>query len=151
MKQCTKCKEQKSLSEFSKQPNGKNGLRSHCKKCCNSHYRKYRQTNRAKLLRKKCREKHRKTFIGYLRIRFNSMKQRCNDPKHRSYKNYGGRGIKCLFKSSDEFIDYIINKLQINPRGLQIDRINNDGHYESGNIRFVTAKVNNNNRRKRKK
>lgn len=150
-KRCTKCGEQKLFSEFSKQSSGKYGLRSRCKKCCSAADKKYQQTDRAKLLREKCRKKHQKTFVGYLRIRFNSMKQRCNDPKHRSYKNYGGRGIKCLFKSSQEFIDYIIDKLQIDPHGLQIDRINNNGHYEPDNIRFVTAKVNNNNRRKRKK
>jgi hypothetical protein len=95
-------------------------------------------------------KEYQKTFIGYLRKRFTCIKQRCTNPKHDSYKYYGGRGIECRFKDVNEFIDYIINELQINPKGLQIDRINNDGHYEKGNIRFTTAKVNSNNRRKRK-
>lgn len=150
-KQCTKCKEWKPLSEFSKHLPGKNGLRARCRKCCNYHYKKYRQTKRAKLLRRKSDEKYRQTLIGHLYHRFNTIKQRCVDSTQKCYKNYGGRGIKCLFKSSDEFVNYIINELQIDPRGLQIDRIDNDGHYEKGNIRFVTCKENNNNRRKRKK
>ena len=78
------------------------------------------------------------------------MKERCSNPKRKAYERYGGRGIKCLFNSPDEFINYVINELQIDPRGLQIDRINNNGHYEPGNIRFVTSKINNNNRRNSK-
>lgn len=94
--------------------------------------------------------KYRQTLKGYLRNCFGSMKQRCNNLKNKSYKNYGGRGIRCLFKSSQEFVDYVVNELKVDPRGLQIDRIDNDGHYEPGNIRFVTCKVNNNNRRDNK-
>lgn len=33
MKTCTKCKEEKVITEYSKQRNGKNGLRAYCKKC----------------------------------------------------------------------------------------------------------------------
>lgn len=81
--------------------------------------------------------------------RFVGIKQRCNNPKYKGYKNYGGRGIRCLFKSSDEFVNYIINELQIDPRKLTIDRIDNDGNYERGNIRFVTQTENLKNRRKK--
>lgn len=120
--------------------------------------KKYRKTEKGKInTRKNARlfqEQHpekirqyRKTINGYLRHIFASMKHRCYNPKCKSYKNYGGRGIKCLFKSSNEFVDYIINELQVDPRGLTIDRINNDGHYEPGNIRFVSYSENLKNRR----
>lgn len=45
------------------------------------------------------------------------------------------------------YIPYIINELQVDPRNLTIDRINNDGHYERGNIRFVSYSENLKNRR----
>ena len=69
------------------------------------------------------------------------------DKTHKDYKNYGGHGIKNKFKSTGEFVDYVINELQVDPCGLQIDRINNDGNYERGSIRFVTCSENNRNRR----
>ena len=92
-------------------------------------------------------KKYRSTIKGCLNERFHRMKERCVDLRHPRYKDYGGRGICCCFSSVKEFTDYVINELQIDPRGLQIDRINNNGNYEPGNIRFVTAKENCNNRR----
>ncbi len=77
------------------------------------------------------------------------MKQRCNDSETSGYRYYGERGIKLLF-TPDQFVDYVINTLKVDPRGLTIDRIDNDGHYEPGNIRFVTHKENCQNRRQRK-
>ena len=130
MKTCTKCKIKYpvSLKYFYKQSTGKNGLTAQCKKCT-----------------KKYRNRYNNTIAGHLRRVFGSMKQRCNDSNMHNYNRYGGRSIKICF-TSDEFIDYVINKLRIDPRNLTIDRINNDGNYERGNIRFVTNKVNCQNR-----
>ena len=155
-KQCNKCKKWKLLSAFYKHLTCKGGVRPDCKECNyqiykvrnNKRKKKHYQTHKIETLER--HKKYRKTRIGYIRHLFNCIKQRCNNSKYKYYKNYGGRNIKCLFNSSNEFVNYIINELQIDPRGLQIDRINNDGNYEPGNIRFVTAKVNSNNRRKRK-
>ncbi|KKN71249.1 hypothetical protein LCGC14_0422920 [marine sediment metagenome] len=141
---CTKCKKTKSLSEFYKDNHLKSKLSSCCKVCLKEKSRKYKQTH--KIEHAKYMKKYRKTFMGYLRQRFHEMKKRCTNPNYKQYKNYGGRGIKCLFKNANEFIDYIINELQVNPHGLQIDRINNDGNYEPGNIRFVTHDENCRNR-----
>lgn len=158
---CTKCGKRKLFSEFHKHHMGKNGLNSFCKECKKVYNQKYRQTEQGKQSRheadKRYRQtrkietaerhkEYRRTIIGRLRQCFSGMKRRCIDPKQKCYNRYGGRGIQCLFKSSDEFVDYVINELKVDPRRLQIDRIDNNGHYEKGNIRFVTCKENCNNK-----
>jgi len=65
---------------------------------------------------------------------------------YKQYKDYGGRGIKVKFTSFEDFYNHIINTIKIDPRGLTIDRIDNDGHYEKGNIRFVSRAENNRNK-----
>lgn len=146
-KQCTKCKIEKSFSAFYKLKHGKDGLRAQCIMCDNKEGREYDHTHRVKTNIR--RKRYRRTIEGCLRTRFHAIKQRCVNPKNKSYKNYGGRGIECLFENADAFVNYIINELKIDPRGLFTDRIENNGNYEYGNIRFVTAKESANNRRKK--
>ena len=88
------------------------------------------------------------SLSGYLRNIFSAMCNRCNNPNNKRYKYYGARGIKVKFASFDEFYNYVIYELKAKPRGLTIDRIDNDDHYEKGNIRFVTRAENNRTRRK---
>ena len=66
--------------------------------------------------------------------RFYQAKQRCMNPKNDRYHEYGGRGIEWRFKSYEEI--YI--ELGPCPDGLSLDRINNNGHYEKGNVRWAT-------------
>ena len=69
---------------------------------------------------------------------------RCNKVDDIMYESYGGRGIMFLFNSFEEFY----KELGPKPSPFhQIDRINNDGNYEPGNVRWVTRKENCNNRR----
>ena len=66
---------------------------------------------------------------------WSGMKRRCENKREKSYPRYGGRGIKVKFSSFQEFIDHI----GLRPSDdFQIDRINNDGHYEAGNVRWAT-------------
>jgi hypothetical protein len=68
---------------------------------------------------------------------FCSAKARCENPKHHAWKDYGGRGILFLFGSFPEFL----KELGPAPTRIHsIDRINNDGHYEPGNVKWSTAK-----------
>ncbi len=62
-------------------------------------------------------------------------KMRCVNPKAPRYADYGGRGIEFRFKSYTEFLNHIGRKPT--PQH-SLDRINNDGHYEVGNVRWAT-------------
>ncbi len=83
-------------------------------------------------------EEYYATISGYLRVIYASMKNRCTNPENVGYARYGQRGIELKFTSPEEFISYVINVLQVDPRGLDCDRIDSDGHYELGNIQFLT-------------
>lgn len=63
---------------------------------------------------------------------YHHAKNRCNNPDNKSYKYYGGRGIKFLFSSLSDFAQ----ELRFKPFGYQLDRINNNGNYETGNIKW---------------
>lgn len=72
-------------------------------------------------------------------------RERCNRPNHRDYPRYGGRGIEMRFASVLDLIADIGEKPDA--PGLSLDRIDTDGHYEPGNVRWATAKQQANNRR----
>ena len=55
MKTCTKCKEEKELTEFYKNCTAKDGFRPHCKACVSAHAKKYKEKNPEKV-----RASHRK-------------------------------------------------------------------------------------------
>lgn len=76
-----------------------------------------------------------------------AIKQRCNNPNSRNYKNYGGRGIKLCdeWLVFENFYNWCVNNGY--DRSLQIDRIDNDKGYEPNNVRFVDRTVNCRNRR----
>lgn len=66
------------------------------------------------------------------------LKQRCSNPKDRAFKNYGGRGIHVCAKWRTSFTAFLAD---VGPRPdpkLTLDRINNDGNYEPGNVRWAT-------------
>jgi hypothetical protein len=74
---------------------------------------------------------------------YNCARQRCVNNKNPRYADYGGRGIKFLFTSFEQFFD----ELGERPEGKTLDRIDNDGNYESGNVHWATPTEQNNNRR----
>jgi hypothetical protein len=71
------------------------------------------------------------------------MKDRCFNPKNKSFYRYGGRGITvCTHwkENRNAFIDWALENGYAD--NLQIDRIDNDGIYEPENCRWVTNKEN---------
>jgi len=77
---------------------------------------------------------------------YGNAKARCTNPKFWAWKHYGGRGIEFRFKSFEEFLS------ELGPRPSpkhSIDRIDNNGHYVPGNVRWATWEQQVQNKRKR--
>jgi len=71
-------------------------------------------------------------------------KQRCTNPKSQRWESHGGRGIKFLFNSFKEFIEYIGRR----PEGdYSLERIDNNGNYEKGNVKWATRSEQQKNKR----
>src|SRR4051812_15807286 len=83
--------------------------------------------------------------------RWDGIKQRCHNPNHHAYKNYGGRNITLHepWFDAKTFIRDVEQELGPFPqgRGWTLDRRDNNKGYQPGNLRY--AKVAEQNRNKR--
>ncbi len=85
-----------------------------------------------------------------------NINQRCQNPNHVSYKDYGARGIKNCFKNFEEFRDvmwkpYQEHVIKYGQKNSILDRIDVNGDYSKDNCRWVTAMESINNTRVNKK
>lgn len=67
---------------------------------------------------------------------YHDAKQRCTNRKCERWFSYGGRGVRFLFTSFEQFYN------ELGPRTSpkhSLDRINTDGNYEPGNVRWATS------------
>ena len=74
-----------------------------------------------------------------------SMKQRCQNPNHRAYHLYGGRGIT-VCERWQKFENFYAD--MGDPDGRVIDRIDVNGNYEPGNVRWADWSTSNKNQRR---
>jgi hypothetical protein len=81
---------------------------------------------------------------------WSGMRKRCENPNEKSYVNYGGRGIK-VCERWQKFENFLADMGERPSPQHEIDRINNDGDYKPGNVRWIDdGKAQARNRRKQK-
>ena len=96
-------------------------------------------------------------YIKRFRKIYSCMRYRTCNPNYNEYYLYGGRGI-----NSDYYEDFIVfyNELfesyknhvdEFGEKDTSLDRINPNGNYEKGNVRWATCKEQANNKRNSKK
>ena len=77
---------------------------------------------------------------------WNMMRQRCELPSNHAYSYYGGRGIS-VCPSWQKFENFY-SDVGDPPDGCTLDRVDSNGNYEPGNVRWASAEVQANNTRK---
>lgn len=69
-------------------------------------------------------------------LSWDTMTQRCLNPKNPNYPNYGGRGIK-IHPRWRSFANFLTD-MGDRPKGLTLERIDTDGNYEPSNCKLTT-------------
>jgi hypothetical protein len=75
--------------------------------------------------------------------------QRCTNPKNKDFKYYGARGVSVAdeWRGSGGFERFLAHVGRRPSPTHSLDRIDNDGNYAPGNVRWATAKEQASNRR----
>ena len=71
---------------------------------------------------------------------WSSAKDRCSNPKTKSYARYGGKGIRMGERWRESYINFLAD-MGRRPSPLHsLDRINGNWHYEPENCRWATKR-----------
>jgi hypothetical protein len=122
---CSKCGESKEIDCFWMDKRKNDGLRAACITCS-----------------KECSNDASPEYYAW-----KAMNRRCRNPQSPDYFRYGARGISVCAEWVDDFRPFFEH---IGPRPggeYSLDRINNNGNYEPGNVRWATIQQQNYNRR----
>lgn len=80
-------------------------------------------------------------------ITWRRMKVRCQNPKDKSFANYGGRGIKVCDRWLNDYSAFLADMGRRPSPRHSLDRKDVNGDYEPSNCRWATMLEQNNNRR----
>jgi hypothetical protein len=89
-----------------------------------------------------------KTERRKMKARWYAMVNRCHNPNSAKYTSYGGRGIFVCQRWRESFEAFASDVGACPGAGLSLDRIDNNGNYEPGNVRWSDAFEQAGNRRK---
>lgn len=84
--------------------------------------------------------KHGEAHLAHKTVEYTAYvnaKERCTNPNDNRFRSYGERGIRFLFTSYEEFLQDVGRKPT--PKH-SLNRIDNDGHYEVGNVEWALPK-----------
>lgn len=80
-------------------------------------------------------------------VSWQAMLARCLDPRHKSFPNYGGRGIQVCSRWLNSFADFYQDMGDRPTPTTSLEREDPNGDYEPGNCRWATPKEQGRNRR----
>ena len=92
-----------------------------------------------------CKSRYRWAKVGPAYKAWCNMKQRCQNPNHPRYADYGGRSIRVCARW-EVFINFLADMGQP-PRGAELERLKNDRNYCPGNCEWATVKQQQRNKR----
>jgi len=87
--------------------------------------------------------------------RFQTLSQRCKNPRSSNFRNYGARGISCKWSSFEEFkrdmwLPFKAHAAKHGVHNTTLERVSNDGDYCKENCRWATMREQRRNSRQNK-